>query len=103
METLNEALKIAAMDIATAGVSPGMGIAGTEDRLPKRGLTPAGSDAGSSTGGSENAGSHELVDGSDDSRTPRQHGPSSSSGSAATGRSTANKIFVFQDGTFQAR
>lgn len=89
METLNEALKIAAMDIAVAGVSPGMGT-GEEDITLKR---SADSDTGSSTGGSESGGSRGSADGMD------KHGTQQSSSSGGT----AGRIFVFQDGTFQAR
>ncbi|CAM9596355.1 unnamed protein product [Hapterophycus canaliculatus] len=102
VETLNEALKIAAMDIATAGVSTGKGSEGDKDQLPYRGEPSADSDAESSTGSSENGSGYESVDGSDEGRIPHQRRPSSSSGGAG-GRSAANRIFVFQDGTFQAR
>eukprot|EP00752_Nemacystus_decipiens_P013379 g11845.t1 len=95
VETLNEALKIAAMDIAAAGVSPGVGT-GDEDTVSKR---TAESDTGSSTGSSESGGSRGSVGGTSKSGTQaqqQQQQPSSSGGGA-------NRIFVFQDGTFQAR
>lgn len=94
METLNEALKIAAMDIAAAGVSPGMGTGDEGTTLKRR--SDLGN--GSSSGSSESEASREFVDGADENRTPsqQQQQPSSSGG-------TASRIFVFQDGTFQAR
>lgn len=94
VETLNEALKIAAMDIAAAGVSPGVG-AGDEDTRSKR---SADSDTGSSTGSSESGARQGSVDGAgkDMAQAQQQQQPSSSGGNAS-------RIFVFQDGTFQPR
>lgn len=94
METLNEALKIAAMDIAAAGVSPGMGT-GDEDTTLKR---SADSDTGSSTG----RGSQGSVDASGENGTQEQQQQQQQQQSSSSG-GTANRIFVFQDGTFQAR
>lgn len=101
METLNEALKIAAMDIAAAAASAGKDTVGggVEDALHDRGQSPTGSDTGSSSMGSNEGRSiHESMDGLDQKipqEPQKRKGPSSVS--------TANKIFVFQDGTFQAR
>eukprot|EP00903_Cladosiphon_okamuranus_P005676 g5639.t1 len=90
VETLNEALKIAAMDIAAAGVSPGMGT-GDGDNTIKR-------SADVDTGSSESAGSQGSDDASGKNGTQEQeHLEQPTSGR------TASRIFVFQDGTFQAR
>lgn len=93
---MNEALKIAAMDIAAAGVSPGMGT-GDEEIKSKR---SADSDTGSSTESSESGGSLGSVDGTEMIGTQAQQQQQQQSSSSG---GTANRIFVFQDGTFQAR
>jgi len=95
VETLNEALKIAAMDIAAAGVSPGMDM-GDEDKKQNRPGAPVDSETASSTGSSVSGGSYESADGADKTRTPPGRQQASPGGSAS-------RIFVFQDGTFQAR
>ncbi|CBN78846.1 conserved unknown protein [Ectocarpus siliculosus] len=102
VETLNEALKIAAMDIAAAAASAGKDTVGggEEDALHNRGQPPAGSDTGSSSLGSSEGGSiHESVNGLD--QTIPQEEQQRRKGTSSV--PTANKIFVFQDGTFQAR
>lgn len=95
METLNEALKIAAMDIAAAGVSPGMDM-GDEDKKQNRSGGAADSETASSTGSSVGGRSYEPADGAEKTGTQPGRQQASPTGSA-------NRIFVFQDGTFQAR
>ncbi|CAM9879888.1 unnamed protein product [Ectocarpus fasciculatus] len=102
VETLNEALKIAAMDIAAAAASAGKDTVGggDEDALHDREKTSAGSDTGSSSMGSSEGGSvHESADGLDQKIPHKEQQRKGGSSSV----SVANKIFVFQDGTFQAR
>ncbi|CAM9395644.1 unnamed protein product [Ectocarpus sp. 13 AM-2016] len=102
VETLNEALKIAAMDIAAAAASAGKDTlgGGEEDALHNRGRPPPGSDAGSSSLGSSEGGSiHESVNGLDQKNLQEEQQQRRGTSSVPT----ANKIFVFQDGTFQAR
>lgn len=95
METLNEALKIAAMDIAAAGVSPSTDM-GDEDKKRNRVGASADSETASSTGSSVSGGSYESADGADKIMMQSGRHQASPGGSA-------NRIFVFQDGTFQAR
>ncbi|CAN0124426.1 unnamed protein product [Ectocarpus sp. 4 AP-2014] len=102
VETLNEALKIAAMDIAAAAASAGKDTlgGGEEDALHSHGQPPSGSDTGSSSLASSEGGSiHESVNDLDQ-KIPQEEQQQRKGTSSVP---TANKIFVFQDGTFQAR
>lgn len=102
VETLNEALKIAAMDIAAAGVSPDMDM-GNGEKVPKRSQAPVDADTGSSTSSGESAGSAEPVGGPDRAETQKRQQQRQQQQASLSSGTTANRIFVFQDGTFQAR
>lgn len=98
VETLNEALKIAAMDIAEARASSSIGD-GQGQELGKLGAaggdTPTDSDTTPSSRSGSSGGSLRAKGGSAEGR---DEAAQSSSTSAVPGR-----IFVFQDGTFEAR
>lgn len=104
METLNEALKIAAMDVAVVGASSGKEHNDNEigEETGKRLLisTSANSNAeskrsGSSTPGARGGGGAKVAGGEVEGGAP------STSGAVAV--PATGCIFVFQDGTFQPR
>lgn len=104
METLNEALKIAAMDIAVARVPPGLGngadgvkegIGGDENSKP--GLPPNDSDTASDRSAS-------TVDGNgSEGSEPRKTGADQGRAAPSSSRPPGGRIYVLQDGTFQTQ
>lgn len=102
METLNEALKIAAMDIAVARVPPDLGTDGVKDGIgrdenSKLGLAPNDSDTASDRSASTVGGN-----GSEGSE-PRKAGGDQGRAAAPSSRPPGGRIYVLQDGTFQTQ